>query len=84
MISRLVLEAEREKFEKQYQENRHIFQKRKEKVEHPFGHIKENLGARSFLLRGLKGVKAEASLLCTAFNITRMITILGVEGFVRS
>jgi|ERR1044071_955906 transposase len=78
MISRLVLEAEKEKFEQQYQENRHIFQKRKEKAEHPFGHIKRNLGVQSFLLRGLKGAKAEAGLLALAFNLTRMINILGV------
>lgn len=83
MISRLVLEAEREKFEKQYQENRHIFQKRKEKAEHPFGHIKSNLGVKSFLLRGLKGVRAEAGLLALAFNLTRIINILGVSGLIQ-
>ena len=82
MISRLVLEEEREKFEKQYSNNLHVFQRRKEKVEHPFGHIKENIGARSFLLRGLKGVKAEAGLLALAFNLTRIINILGVAGFI--
>jgi len=82
MISRLVLESEREKFENQYQGNRHIFQKRKEKAEHPFGHIKRNLGVQSFLLRGLKGVRAEAGLLALAFNLTRIINILGVAGFI--
>jgi hypothetical protein len=82
MISRLVLESEREKFEKQYQENRHIFQKRKEKAEHPFGHIKKNLGVQSFLLRGLKGVRAEAGLLALCFNLTRMINILGVKALI--
>ena len=82
MISRLVLEAEKEKFEKQYQQNLHVFQRRKEKAEHPFGHIKHNLGVSSFLLRGLKGVKAEAGLLALAFNLTRIINILGVAGLI--
>ena len=82
IVGRLVLQAEKDRFEKQYQENLHIYQKRKEKVEHPFGHIKANLGVQAFLLRGLKGVKAEASLLCTAFNLRRMITILGVTGLI--
>lgn len=84
IVGRLVLQNEKDQFEKQYKENLHIYQRRKEKSEHPFGHIKENLGVRSFLLRGLKGVKAEASLFCTAFNLRRMITILGVQGLVQA
>lgn len=57
-----------------------IYKKRKEKVELPFGHIKGNLKAGAFLLRGLKGVNAEMALLSTCFNISRMITILGMSG----
>ncbi len=56
-----------------------IYKKRKEKVELPFGHIKGNLKAGAFLLRGLKGVKAEMAILSTCFNISRMITILGMS-----
>jgi transposase len=55
-----------------------IYKKRKEKVELPFGHIKGNLKAGAFLLRGLKGVNAEMAILSTCFNLSRMITILGV------
>ncbi len=54
---------------------------RKEKVEHPFGHLKRNLGVQSFLLRGIDGVRAEMSLLATCFNIRRLITLLGMDGF---
>ena len=82
IVGRLVLQDEKDRFEKQYKDNLHIYQRRKEKVEHPFGHIKSNLGVQAFLLRGLKGVRAEASLLCTAFNLRRMITILGVAGLI--
>ncbi len=57
-----------------------IYKKRKEKAELPFGHIKGNLKAGAFLLRGLKGVNAEMALLSTCFNISRMITILGMSG----
>jgi transposase len=57
-----------------------IYKKRKEKVELPFGHIKGNLKAGAFLLRGIKGVNAEMALLSTCFNISRMITILGMPG----
>jgi len=56
---------------------------RKQKVELPFGHIKRNLKVDSFLLRGLKGVKAETSILATCFNLVRMITLLGVPALVK-
>lgn len=82
IVGRLVLQDEKDRFEKQYLENRHIFRRRKEKAELPFGHIKSNLGVQSFLLRGLKGVKAETGLLALAFNLTRIINILGVAGFI--
>jgi hypothetical protein len=59
-----------------------IYTIRKQKVELPFGHIKRNLGANHFLLRGLDGVKAEMSLLSGCFNIARMINIIGVCGLV--
>ena len=57
-----------------------IYQKRKIFCELPFAHIKHNGGIRRFLLRGLAGVNAEFALLAAGYNITRMITILGVMG----
>ncbi len=51
---------------------------RKQKAELPFGHIKSNLGAGQFMLRGREGVNAEFSILSTCFNISRMITIFGI------
>ncbi len=51
---------------------------RKEKVELPFGHMKRNLGACQFLTRGLKGVNAEFLILSSCFNLSRMMTIIGV------
>jgi len=84
-ISRLLKEEVRQKLEAQYEEpsSQEIYQLRKEKVELPFGHIKHNLKVDSFLLRGLKGVKAEASILATCFNLVRMITLLGVPALVK-
>ncbi|MFC1677560.1 transposase [Planctomycetota bacterium] len=55
---------------------------RKQKVELPFGHIKHNLNVSGFLLRGLDGVKAEASILSSCFNIARMISIVGVTSLI--
>ena len=74
----------KEKLEKQYlqPESQAIYRRRKEKAELPFGHFKRNLKVTAFLLRGLAGVRAEASLLSTSFNMARMITILGVSGLI--
>ena len=81
-ITRAENEALREKLAAQYAspEGQAIFSHRKEKVEHPFGHIKRNQHADHFLLRGLSGVRAEMSLLSSCFNIARLISILGVAG----
>ena len=57
-----------------------VYRLRKQKVELPFGHIKRNLGAGHFLLRGREGVQAEMSLLSSCFNMARMISIIGVPG----
>lgn len=69
----------KEKLEAIYesQSGQQVYAGRKSRVEHPFGHIKHNLGVNAFLLRGIDGAKAEFSLLSTAFNLTRMITVLG-------
>ena len=84
-ISRLLKEEVRQKLEAQYEEpsSQEIYKLRKQKVELPFGHIKHNLKFDSFLLRGLKGAKAEASIIGTCFNLVRMITLLGVPGLIK-
>jgi transposase len=83
-IRRLADEETKLKLERQYKEagNQSIYKLRKQKVELPFGHIKRNLGAGYFLLRGLAGVRAEMSLLASCFNLARMIGILGVPRLV--
>jgi len=63
-------------YKSEYGQN--IYKHRKEKAELPFGHMKRNLGAGQFLLRGNEKVNAEASILSTCFNIARMITIIGI------
>jgi len=61
-----------------------LMRKRKMRAEHPFGHIKHNLGMRAFLLRGLGGVRAEIALAATAFNLTRMIKLIGIQKLIQS
>ena len=45
------------------------YQQRKQLVEPVFGIIKEQMGVRRFLLRGLVDVAAEWTALVTAFNL---------------
>jgi len=73
-----------EKLAAQYEQpdSQKIYALRKQKVELPFGHIKRNLKMDGFLLRGLDGVKAEASVLSSCFNIARMISLIGVSGLI--
>lgn len=84
-VRRLIKEEVRERLEAQYArpESQAVYKFRMQKVELPFGHIKRNLGVGSFLLRGREGVKAEMSILASCFNISRMITILGVTGLIQ-
>jgi transposase len=84
-IGVLIDEEAKKRFEAEYEkpESQEIYKRRKARVEHPFGHFKRNLGIQSFLLRGLRGVRAEASILATCFNLTRMITIMGVKKLVQ-
>jgi transposase len=85
-ITRLFDEEHKSRFEQQYlkPESQAIYRQRKTKVELPFGYIKRNLKVDSFLLRGLEGVRAEFSLMSTCFNLSRMITLMGVAGLIRA
>ncbi len=47
--------------------------------EHPFGNIKQMMGGGRFLLRGLDKVKAEAGMCMLAYNLKRVINLMGVE-----
>ena len=46
-----------------------LYKRRQQLIEPVFGIIKEQLGARRFLLRGLTNVQAEFSLIATTFNL---------------
>jgi transposase len=50
---------------------------RRETVEHPFGTIKARMGATHFLMKTLPRVAAEMALHVLAYNLTRVINIMG-------
>lgn len=54
------------------EEARKIYGQRKMVVEPAIGNYKENLGFREFLTRGLKSVRNEFNLVCTAVNLRKI------------
>ena len=52
---------------------------RRQTVEHPFGTIKAWMGSTHFLTRTLKRVSTEMSLQVLAYNMKRVIAIVGVR-----
>lgn len=60
-------------------ENKELYKTRQMIVEHPFGTIKRGWGLSYFLTRGIESVKTEASLAFLAYNMKRIINILGIK-----
>jgi hypothetical protein len=56
---------------------------RSKTVEHPFGTIKAWMGATHFKMKTLKHVGTEMALHVLAYNMTRVMAILGVPGLVK-
>jgi Transposase DDE domain len=52
---------------------------RRETVEPPFGTIKARMGAIHFLMKTLKRVSTEMALHVLAYNLTRIMNIVGVQ-----
>jgi len=60
-------------------ENQSKYKQRQMIVEHPFGTLKRTMNFYFLLLRGFKKVRGEVSLAFFAYNLKRVINILGVE-----
>lgn len=56
---------------------------RRATVEHPFGTLKRGQQARQFLTRGIAGVRGEMALSVMAYNLKRLIGVVGVEGLLQ-
>jgi hypothetical protein len=57
---------------------------RRQTAEHPLGTIKAWMGATHFRLRTLEKVRTEMSLHVLAYNLKRMIAILGVQPLIQA
>jgi transposase len=57
-----------------------IYRRRGHIAETPHGHIKHNMGIRTFARRGLRRVRAEWTLICAVYNIDRLLRNLRAAG----
>jgi hypothetical protein len=70
-----VLEVVQQRLDK----NPQAMRVRRETVEHPFGTIKMRMGATHFLMKTLPRVASEMALCVLAYNLTRVMNIVGVK-----
>lgn len=78
-IMRTPEEERLEAMAKRMQKRPELMLQRKSTVEHPYGTMKWWGDGGYFLLRGLEKVRGEFSLMTLAYNLRRVINLLGVE-----
>ncbi len=70
-----VLEAVQKRLDK----NPQAMRQRRETAEHPFGKLKMRMGATHFLMKRLPKVATEMALHVLAYNLTRVLNIMGIQ-----
>ena len=78
------LEHVLEAVQRRLDENPQAMRLRRETVEHPFGTIKARMGATHFLMKRLKNVRSEMALSVLAYNLTRVMNILGIRPLIQA
>jgi transposase len=68
-----------EAVQRRLDENPQAMRQRRETVEHPFGTMKARMGATHFLMKRLPKVATEMALHVLAYNLTRVMNIVGVK-----
>jgi transposase len=68
-----------EAVQKRLDKNPQAMRQRRETVEHPFGTMKMRMGATHFLTKRLPKVAAEMALHVLAYNLTRVMNIMGIQ-----
>jgi hypothetical protein len=76
-VSRLENEAVSDRMQARLAKRPDILDRRRETAEHPFGTIKQWMNQGTFLMRGLEKVRAEFSLTALAYNLRRVLNIVG-------
>jgi transposase len=78
-ISRWQHEHVLETVQRRLDEHPERMRQRRETVEHPFGTMKARMGATHFLTKTLPKVATEMALSVLAYNLTRVMNIIGVK-----
>lgn len=81
-VSRWEHEATLERMQRRLDMTPQAMRIRRQTVEHPFGTIKHWMGARHFLTKTLDRVSTEMSLHVLAYNMKRVMQIMGVKGMI--
>jgi IS5 family transposase len=76
-VSRLENEAVLDRMQARLAKRPDVLDRRRETVEHPFGTIKQWMHQGAFLMRGLEKVRAEFSLTALAYNLRRLLNLVG-------
>jgi hypothetical protein len=84
LIKRLVDEEVLERMAERLKNNPEKMKLRKQLVEHPFGTMKRGMNQAYFLLKGINKVAGEMSLTVMAYNIKRVLSIVGVQEMIRA
>ncbi|MEY9382261.1 transposase [Bradyrhizobium japonicum] len=78
-ITRWVYEHLLDAVQQRLDANPEAMRQRRETVEHPFGTMKARMGATHFLTKTLPKVAAEMALSVLAYNLTRVMNIIGIK-----
>jgi len=70
-----ILEAVQKRLDK----NPQAMRQRRETAEHPFATLKMRMGATHFLMKRLPKVATEMALHVLAYNLTRVMNIMGIQ-----
>jgi IS5 family transposase len=76
-VSRLENEAVLDRMQERLTKRPEVLNQRRETVEHPFGSIKQWMNQGAFLMRGLEKVRGEFSLTALAYNLRRVLNLVG-------
>ncbi|MEE8306053.1 MAG: IS1182 family transposase [Gammaproteobacteria bacterium] len=84
VVTRWVHEHLADEVQRRLDEDPQAMRRRRETVEHPFGTIKARMGATHFLMKRLKNVRTEIALSVLAYNLTRVMNILGPQQLIQA
>ena len=81
-VTRWVYEAVLEAVQKILSQNPDAMTIRKSTVERPYGTIKFWMGSSHFIMKGLKNISTEMSLHVLAYNLKRVMNIMGIKSLI--